>query len=409
MEYTAVPTRKKPALIVFLILIGIFLIGLVVLRILSPSGWLFSWEELLPKVESSFHFEFPEEMLPEEFRDRFEDFQEVLPSPENTVKQSLPRTDPAPDVRMTLNEPGEILSFQEIYKKTIPSIVSIEVYGTRQSGTGTGVILTEDGYIITNHHIIENHTNGFVVLSDGSKYEAKLVGSDVQSDLAVLKIDASGLTPAEFGNSDLLQVGDPALAIGNPLGSDLFGTLTDGIVSAIGRDMTVDGYAMSLIQTTAALNPGNSGGALLNACGQVVGITNMKMMSDYETIEGLGFAIPSTSTRDVVNKLLAHGKIAGRPTIGIMCFAIPAETAEFYGCDHGIYIDGITPGGPAEKAGLRQGDIILTANGRDVTTLDEFTLVRDEAGVGGVLELTVWRNGEAFEANLTLVEQYELN
>ena len=184
--------------------------------------------------------------------------------------------------------------------------------------------------------------------------------------------------------------------------------MTEGIVSAINRDVNVDGYTMSLIQTTAALNPGNSGGALINTAGQVVGITNMKMMSDYETIEGLGFAIPTVWAKEVVDELLDRGKIIGRPTIGIMCFALTDGSAAVYGRDRGIYVDTVTKNGPADQAGLQHGDIILTANGQEVTTLEEFTLVRDQVGVDGVMHLTVWRDGETFETDLVLVEQYEL-
>lgn len=402
--------RKWPALVIFSSLFAILLAVLIVIRMLSPDGWLFSWEQLIPEWEASFHFEFPEELLPEEFQDEFDRFQDQFPLPtaSTTVKFSLPRAELAPEVQMTLDTPGPTLSFQEIYQKVIPSIVSIEVYSPRSSSSGTGIIMTEDGYIVTNHHIISDQAEGFVVLSDGSEYEAKLVGSDVESDLAVLKIDARDLTPAEFGTSDQMQVGDTVLAIGNPLGSELFGTMTEGIVSAINRDVNVDGYDMSLIQTTAALNPGNSGGALINTAGQVVGITNMKMMSDYETIEGLGFAIPTVWAKDVVDELLDQGKITGRPTIGIHCFALTDGSAAVYGRDSGIYVDSVTSGSPADKAGLQHGDIILTANGQEVTTLEEFTLVRDQANVGGVMELTVWRDGELFETDLILVEQYEL-
>ena len=409
-ETTAKKRRKWPALVVFSTLIALFLASLIVLRIVSPDGRLFSWEQLIPELETSFHFEFPVEILPEEFRDEFDAFQDeaASPKPNKEIKLSLPAAALAPDVHLILNPPSEELSFQEIYKKVIPSIVSIEVYGTRSLGTGTGVIMTDDGYIVTNHHIVDNYSEGYVVLSDGSEYEARLVGSDAESDLAVLKIDAQGLTPAEFGTSDQIQVGDTVLAIGNPLGSELFGTMTEGIVSAINRDVNVDGYDMSLIQTTAALNPGNSGGALINTAGQVVGITNMKMMSDYETIEGLGFAIPSVWAKEIVDTLLDQGKITGRPTIGIQCFALTDGSAMVYGRDSGIYVDSVTAGSPAEKADLQQGDIILTANGQEVTTLEEFTLVRDQADVGGVMHLTVWRDGEIFETDLVLVEQYEL-
>ena len=403
--------RKKPALIVFLILIAVFLAGLILLRVLAPEGPLFSWEQMFPQLESSFPFDFPEELLPEGFRDEFEQPHNKpgLETPAENVKLSLPAAPTAPEVEMELHLPGKELSFQEIYAKVIPSIVSIEAYSDTAANTGTGVIMTADGYIVTNHHIIADRSEAYVILSDGREYAARLVGSDAESDLAVLKINAKHLTPAQFGSSNRVRVGDTVVAIGNPLGSELFGTMTEGIVSAINRDMNVDGYTMSLIQTTAALNPGNSGGALINTEGQVIGITNMKMMSQYETIEGLGFAIPTVWAKEVVDTLLDQGNITGRPTIGIMCFALTDGSAAFYGRDRGIYVDGVTKGSPAEKAGLQRGDVILTANGQELITLEQFTLIRDETGVGGTMHLTVWRDGETFETNLILVEQHELH
>ena len=403
--------RKWPILVVFSTLIVLSLAGLIVLRIIAPEGPLFSWDTLLPKLESSFHFDFSEGFLPEnspEIPGNSHDGAEPQ-NPIRDVKLSLPSAPTDPNVQMTLFPPTKELNFQEIYTKVIPSIVSIEAYSDTAANAGTGIIMTEDGYIITNHHIITNRSECYVILSDGREYEARLVGSDAESDLAVLKINAEGLAPARFGISDRMQVGDTVLAIGNPLGSELFGTMTEGIVSAINRDVNMDGYTMNLIQTTAALNPGSSGGALINTSGQVIGITNMKMMSDYETIEGLGFAIPTLWAKEVVDQLLDQGKITGRPTIGIMCFALTEGYANTFGLDSGIYVDSVTAGGPADKAGLQSGDIILTANGHTVTTLDEFTLVRDQAGVGGIMHLTVWRNGDVFETDLTLLEQYEVN
>ncbi len=411
--------RGRLVLALFLALIVLSMGGLIALRALDPDGWNFSLEQLYQKVEgmeSTFWFmeEFPS-LDPEHSRDDHEGF---APSyndeyPESTGSGSssitIPQAGLNSDVQMVLfPSRNKELSFQEIYKKVIPSIVSIQAYSDYSGSEGTGIILTADGYIVTNHHIIAGCAYADVVLSDGTIYEAKLVGSDVESDLAVLKIDAHGLTPAEFGNSDQLEVGDYVLAIGNPLGYELFGTMTDGIVSAINRDVNVDGYTMTLIQTTAALNPGNSGGALINMAGQVIGVTNMKMMSDYDTIEGLGFAIPTVWAKEVVDTLLAQGKITGRPTIGFTCFTVSEEYAPYYG-HVGVCIDEITPGSPADLAGVQPGDIVIEANGRTIATLEDLTEVRDEAGVGGIMELTVWRSGELVELSLTLVEQYELN
>lgn len=402
--------RGRLVLAAFLVLILLAAGALIALRTLHPDNWKFSWDQLFnqfPGVE--FFFEYSDE-----FDFPFDDSD--LPSNDYIQQETdspspitIPRAALAPDIQMELSAPSEeTLSFQEIYEKTIPSIVSIQCYGDFSSSEGTGVIMTSDGYVITNHHIIAGCSYAEVVLSDGSYYEAKLVGSDAESDLAVLKAEVTGLTPAEFGISDSLRVGDDVLAIGNPLGSELFGTMTEGIVSAINRDVNVDGYTMTLIQTTAALNPGNSGGALINMSGQVIGITNMKMMSDYNTIEGLGFAIPTVWAKEVVDTLLAEGKITGRPTIGFTCFTVPEEYASYYG-HVGVCIETVTSGSPAAKAGVQPGDIVIEANGRTITSLEDLTLVRDDAGVGGVMEMIIWRNGELVELTLTLVDQYELN
>ena len=393
--------RGRLILALFLALILLCAAALAVLRLFSPGAWSLSWDSFVRQFpDFDFYFEVPD--------GSYEDF--YIQIDQSDAVTTIPRADPAPDVQMRLADlPEQTLSFPEIYEKVIPSIVSIQAYGASGAYEGTGVIMTADGYVITNHHIIAGCSAAEVVLFDGTRYDAKLAGSDAESDLAVLKVDAAGLTPAEFGDSDLLRVGDVALAIGNPLGSGLFGTLTEGIISAINRDVNVDGYDMSLIQTTAALNPGNSGGALVNSAGQVIGITNMKMMSDYETIEGLGFAIPTVWVKEVVDALLAEGAITGRPTIGITCQTISLTEESYVNQGSGVYVNSVTPRGPAAQAGVRSGDIILAANGQPVTSLEDLTVARDAAGVGGSLRLTIWREGETLELTLTLMDQYQLN
>lgn len=396
--------RRGPAvLILFLALILASMAALVVLHIQSGRGWGLTLDSFLRPFED---FDFSDY---EGNQDSFYWYYDDEPD-QSSALTTIPRADPDPDVQLILADlPAQELSYQEIYEKVIPSIVSIQAYSDMTAFSGTGVLMTSDGYLITNHHVISGCSSAQVVLYDGRIYDAKLVGSDAHSDLAVLKIEAEGLTPAEFGNSDLLRVGDAALAIGNPLGSELFGTMTEGIVSAINRDVNVSGYTMTLVQTTAALNPGNSGGALINSSGQVVGITNLKMMSSYETIEGLGFAIPTAWAKEVVDVLLADGAITGRPTIGITCGTILPQYAEEYGRDSGVYVNSVTSGSPAAKAGIRVGDVIIAANGRSVETTEDLTDVRDEAGVGGTLALTIWRDSEILELTLTLADQYELN
>lgn len=326
--------------------------------------------------------------------------------PPTTVEQA----EPLGDFTLTLQpQPGgAALSFQDIYTRAIPSIVSIR--GTQESGAslGTGVVASAGGYIITNAHVIEGCSEVDVTLWDESVYPAKLVGRDGESDLAVLKIEAQGLTPAQFGDSSGLQVGDVALAIGNPLGEDLRGTMTDGIISAINRDLLVDGNSMVLIQTTAALNSGNSGGALLNAYGQVVGITNMKMSSYYDTVEGLGFAIPSTTVKTVADALIAQGHVSGRPTVGITVRALTGEAAEAYGAPEGVRVESVEPASDAYAQGVQVGDVIVQANGTDVATIDDLNAVKAGLGVGDTILLHIYRDGDYLDIPVALVEKYQL-
>ena len=254
--------------------------------------------------------------------------------------EELPRAELNGDVKLTLQpQPeGERLTLQEIYRLCQPSVVSIRTGIGKAGGyLGTGVVLTEDGYILTNAHVLDRaETATVTMLEDETEYEAKLVGSDTVSDLAVLKIEAQGLTPAQFASSDTLQVGDPVVAIGNPLGQQLNGTMTDGIVSAINRNVIYGGHSMTLIQTNAAINEGNSGGPLINAWGQVVGITNMKAFNTG--VEGIGFAIPTSVVRSVADALLAEGEVAGRPSIGIVIGPVDEAAAEYYSLPAGLYV-----------------------------------------------------------------------
>ena len=341
----------------------------------------------------------------QEGREPWEDWEEWTPeetaSPETTVERA-----PTGDgTTLAIVPAGEEAahSFQQIYQENIQSIVSIR--GTSDQGMyfGTGVVMTENGYIITNAHVIEGCSQVSVVLQNEEVYNALLVGSDQQTDLAVLKIDAQGLEPAQFGDSSALRVGDTVLAIGNPLGEELRGTMTDGIISAINRDVYVDGYTMVLLQTTAALNSGNSGGALINDHGQVVGITNLKMESYDSTVEGLGFAIPSATVKTVVDELIANGVVTGRPTIGITVRSVAAGS----GAPEGVRVETVQAGSDAEGK-LQVGDIIVEANGVTVTTTDELLAVKEQLQTGDVLSLRLWRDGTWLEREVALVEQYTL-
>ena len=303
---------------------------------------------------------------------------------------------------------GDALTIQEVYQKVNPSTVTVVTELPRGASVGTGVILTEDGYIITNAHVIAGGTSCYVALADGSVFDAALVGYDAEQDLAVIKAQdtdgraAQGLPAAEFGDSDALSVGDPVYAIGNPLGVELRGTLTDGIVSAINRDVLVDGVNMTLIQTNAALNNGNSGGPLINVYGQVVGINTMKMGSSSTTsVEGLGFAIPISSTAYMINDLIAYGEVHGEVMIGISVQTVPV-TAE--NGESALLVMEVTPGGPGDEAGIQEGDLIVEADGEALTKSTDLLRVRRRHEAGETLKLLVERDGRRFTADVVLRE-----
>ena len=255
---------------------------------------------------------------------------EEVTEPQVTLPQTHSEAD-APQMELSTspagldNYPGtDSLPLQEIYEENIPSVVSIATQTRSGSASGTGVVLTADGYIVTNAHVVENAVSATVLLTDGRELEAQLVGADTISDLAVLRVEASDLDPAEFGDSGALRVGDSVAAIGDPLGVGLRGTLTNGIVSAINRDVNVGGRTMTLIQTNAAINSGNSGGPLINCYGQVIGIITLKIGDNASSagVEGIGFAIPSSTVQQIVNQLMEQGYVSGRPSLGLTGVAL---------------------------------------------------------------------------------------
>ena len=269
------------------------------------------------------------------------------------------------------------------------------------SGAGSGVILTQDGYIVTNHHVIEDANSITVRTRSGDEYNASLVGSDEQSDLAVLKIDATGLTPAVLGDSTTLEVGDLAIAIGNPLG-ELGGSVTSGIISALDREMTIDGQTMTLLQTDAAVNPGNSGGGLFNANGDLIGIVNAK--SSGENVEGIGFAIPISTASDIIDELIANGEVTSRPTLGVSLYNVEDEmTASQLGVDStGVYIVQIVDGGAADNAGLRSGDRIVSVDGSEVSSASDVRAALNKHKIGESISITVERNGQTQDFDVAL-------
>ncbi len=305
---------------------------------------------------------------------------------------------------------GKELTLQQLYEKCSPSIVAISGYTRGQSGYnwGTGVVLSEDGLILTNTHVIADCDRATVTLPDDSVCEAKLVGADSISDIAVLKIEAKGLTPAVFGDSSVLEVGDSVAAIGNPLGEEFRLTLTRGIISAIERGISYKGHSMSLLQTDTAINEGNSGGPLLNMYGQVIGITNMKMMSSYSSIEGIGFAIPSATVVRIINVILKEGAVVGRTSIGITVGVIPDEAREKWPDkmpeEGGLYISAVAEGSDALAKGVRPGDIILEVDGKVVHETAELSAMKDALSVGDTMHFKLLREGEIVELDIALVD-----
>ena len=296
------------------------------------------------------------------------------------------------------------LSLQQIYSECIDSVVSISCEGSKGRSTGTGVILDAGGHIVTNCHVVEGAETVEVLLSDNRTVPAMVLGKDAVSDLAVLFVEAENLKPARFGDSSKLQVGDAVVAIGDPLGIQLRGTMTDGIVSAINRDLTTQGRTMTLIQTNAALNAGNSGGPLINSYGQVIGINTMKI-GDYVNqsgVEGLGFAIPSATVKEVVDQLLTQGYVTGRPALGLTGETVTTFLQHYYRLPAGVYITQITYGEAAHLAGLEAGDIIMTFGKSRITTVEELTTALYATKAGDKVKLTVYRQGSQQQVTLTV-------
>ena len=297
---------------------------------------------------------------------------------------------------------GEALTAQEVYAAVNPSVVMVAVaIDEEKASIGTGVILTEDGYVVTNAHVIAGGLSAWVALDTGEVLDAELVGFDSNEDLALLKlVDGQGLPAARLGDSDACVVGDQVYAIGNPLGVELRGTLTNGLISAIDRQVTMEGRVMTMLQTTAALNNGNSGGPLINDQGQVIGINTMKMSGGKTataTVEGLGFAVPTRRVVAVINDIMATGAFHGIPSLGIYV----GQEMQADGAYQLVIYD-VTEDYGAAEAGLLPGDVILAANGTEVHETWELLDLRGRHIVGESMVLTVQRGDQVFDADVTL-------
>lgn len=306
----------------------------------------------------------------------------------------------------------EELAVTDIAALTADSVVVITTetvsVGSRMKqyvteGAGSGVIVTADGYIVTNNHVIDGASKITVKLNSGKAFTATLIGKDSKTDLAVLKIAATGLQPVVMGDSSKLKVGELAVAVGNPLG-ELGGTVTDGIISALDRSITIDGETMSLLQTNAAINPGNSGGGLFNSKGELIGVVNAK--SSGTGIEGLGFAIPSNTAKTVINQIISYGYVKGRVDLGMTLVEISdIRTALAYRVQLlGIYVSGVADGGSAKTAGIKAGDMLVSVNGTEINSTAQVTQLLSNKAVGDKVTVVVLRNGKTVEITMTLLE-----
>lgn len=299
-----------------------------------------------------------------------------------------------------------VIDLADMVEETAPSVVEVFTETKQVSswfqeyvteGAGSGVILAEDGYIVTNHHVIDGASTVKVRLSNGQTYPAVLTGTDEKTDLAVVKINASGLTATKLADSSTVRAGDFVIAIGNPLG-ELGGTVTNGIISAKDREITIDGKSMTLLQTSAAVNPGNSGGGLFNLDGELVGVVNAK--SSGEDIEGLAFAIPANTVKEITQELIQYGYVTGRPQLGISVTQVTRPGMGSYFSTPGLYITQ-----SSAENGLKARDHILQIDGEAINSTSDISAVLDRHSVGDIVEVVVFRGGNEITTSVKLTEQ----
>lgn len=364
-----------------------------------------------------------------------------VPASSSNSDETSPATPLANKSLFELAARKDAMSIPDIVDKVMPASVGVsstfvyqrqmasmwgfgEPQTTEQelTGTGTGIIMSEDGYIVTNAHVIYDSSDykcGLakevtVVLNEKcytgeTQFEATVVGYDVEEDIAVLKIDTQQkLVTAEFGSSDDLRVGELVIAIGNPLGFDLFGSVTTGIVSALDREVTINESTMRLIQTNAAINSGNSGGPLINSYGQVIGINSAKLSNNYygeASVEGLCFAIPMSHAKTIIDDLISYGYVRGKPLIGISSTDVTEQISQAYGLPMGVYVREVTEGGAADFAGIQKGDVIIAVNGESITCYEELNNIKNTFKAGDTITLTVTRGTRDMDFELKLQEK----
>ena len=345
----------------------------------------------------------PETLLPPS--DSSENTEQEIEAPDIAL-QDIPKED-------TVSTGGK-LTATEIYKLASPSVVGIVQYQYSYSfeatGSGSGIILSDDGYIVTNAHVIDGAETVKVVLYNEEEYEAKIIGSDSQTDIAVLKIEAENLVEAQFGDSTQVEIGENVYALGNPGGLSLQSSFTDGMISGLNRVINTSDsvYSMTVLQTSAAINPGNSGGALINEYGQVIGITSAKIIStDYE---GIGFAIPTELAKPIIEEIITNGYVSGRAKIGITGTTIDSVTARYYDVPEGVQIITIEPGSSLENTEALVGDIIIGFKGEDITNMEDLQSILSECSPGEKVDVTIYRysatrmNDKTFTVTITLGE-----
>ena len=401
------PPKSRGALAALMLILIIFLCGIItMLSLLNIRLFreLKTDEQRHQELAISFTTE-PSEEPTEETAELSVPTQEAPAAMASSVPNATMNLQAAPKGIDNIPDGGG-MALQDIYTRNIPSVVSITCQAGRSTSSGTGVVLSADGYLVTNAHVVEDADTVSVQLTDDRVFPARLVGCDDISDLAVLRIDCSDLIPAQFGDSSTLRVGDTVVAIGDPLGAAFRGTYTNGIVSAINRDVDMNGRTMTLIQTNAALNSGNSGGPLINCYGQVIGINTMKIgtFTDNAGVEGLGFAIPSTQVKEVVDQIISQGYVSGRPSIGITGEALSTFYQHYYRMPAGLYITEVQPGSDAARKGIQEGDILLYLGDTRIMGTDDLKTAIYDCEVGQAVEVIIYHRGQQYRMELTLSE-----
>ena len=323
-----------------------------------------------------------------------------------TVSKDMPSV-------VQLASPSDAMSIPEIVEKNTPSVVGIQCVASNGVFMGTGIIMSEDGYIITNAHVVENARSVSVKLpssyaddsenaEDALTFDAKIIGTDSQSDIAVLKINKTGLTKAEFGKSSDVKVGELAIVIGNPLSMELANSVTAGIISSLNRTITIEDRTMNYMQTDASINSGNSGGPLINAYGQVIGIASAAVTKSYG--EGIGFAIPIDEAIPIIEDLIKNGRVTGRPTLGVSGENISDIYAKYYDIPKGFRVKTVNVDSAAEEAGIKVNDIIIGIDGKLIESIEEFNSIKNTHKAGETVKISVYRNGEIIDLDVTLKE-----